>query len=223
MLRAKFDANWRCVWLNESACTLEWLGVVEINVQQRIWALADAIRLQSGVRDVVPGMNNLTVMLDPLQCHEHEVETWLSSIRDIQCDEHANGRLIDIPVQYGGEFGPDLSEVASLTRLSEADVIRLHGEPIYTVFFLGFMPGFAYLGGMDERISCPRRGTPRLTVPSGAVAIGGSQTGIYPLASPGGWQIIGRTATPLFDPAANPPTLLRPGDCVRFVQAGGRT
>jgi len=124
------------------------------------------------------------------------------------------GRLVNIPVTYDG---PDLGDIARHCGLSPAEVVQRHEAAEYVVYFLGFQPGFAYLGGLDEALHTPRRTEPRVSVPAGSVGIGGAQTGIYPLASPGGWQLIGRTLTPLFDPQAEPPTLLAPGDRVRFV------
>ena len=113
--------------------------------------------------------------------------------------------------------GPDLADVAAHCGLSTEEVVRRHTGADYVVYFIGFQPGFAYLGGLDEALHTPRRAEPRVAVPAGSVGIGGAQTGIYPLATPGGWQLIGRTALPLFDPQAEPPTLLAPGDRVRFV------
>jgi KipI family sensor histidine kinase inhibitor len=124
-----------------------------------------------------------------------------------------------VPVSYGGEFGPDLAEVAAFAGLSEAAVVALHIGVRYRVFMLGFLPGFAYMGRVDSRIAAPRKGTPRLRVPAGSVGIAGVQTGIYPRESPGGWQIIGRTTIPLFDPLTSPSALFAPGDTVRFVPA----
>ena len=122
---------------------------------------------------------------------------------------------------YGGEHGPDLQVVADHAGLSVEEVVRRHAGAEYVVFFIGFQPGFAYLGGLDPTLHTPRRDAPRLEVPAGSVAIGGAQTGIYPAASPGGWQLIGRTASTLFDPARNPPALLQPGDRVRFTIVEG--
>jgi len=126
---------------------------------------------------------------------------------------------VEIPVVYGGESGPDLAFVAAHTGLSADEVIRRHTAPTYTVYFIGFTPGFPYLGGMDVRLTAPRLETPRARVPAGSVGIAGPQTGVYPLESPGGWRIIGRTHLPLFDLSAQPPSLLSPGDEVRFVRA----
>jgi KipI family sensor histidine kinase inhibitor len=126
-------------------------------------------------------------------------------------------RVVTIPVVYGGEWGPDLEEVARLCGLSAIDVVRIHSAPLYRVYMLGFVPGFAYLGGMDERIAVPRLAVPRAKIPAGSVGIAGGQTGVYPLETPGGWRLIGRTPLSLFVPERNPPALLKAGDWVRFL------
>ncbi|AOM81868.1 5-oxoprolinase subunit PxpB [Salisediminibacterium beveridgei] len=128
-----------------------------------------------------------------------------------------HGRTITLPVLYGGEWGPDLEHVASVTGLSDQEVIDRHTAGVYTVFMLGFLPGFPYLGGLDDRLNTPRRDTPRQSVPAGSVGIAGAQTGVYPLASPGGWQLIGRTPRQLVDVHHPEPCLVRPGDQLRFV------
>jgi inhibitor of KinA len=121
-----------------------------------------------------------------------------------------------VPTCYGGDLGPDLPFVAQHNGLLPEDVIGIHTGQTYRVYMLGFAPGFPYLGGMSERIAAPRRPSPRIAVPAGSVAIAGTQTGVYPMESPGGWQIIGRTALRLFHPERDPPALLRMGDQVRF-------
>jgi inhibitor of KinA len=126
-------------------------------------------------------------------------------------------RLVEIPVCYGGAFGPDLEEVAAYCGCSTMQVIQQHTEPRYQVYFLGFLPGFAYLGGLPPSLATPRRAVPRSSVPAGAVGIAGGQTGVYPLQTPGGWQIIGRTPLRLFDPSREPPSLLALGDQIQFV------
>jgi KipI family sensor histidine kinase inhibitor len=131
--------------------------------------------------------------------------------------EHTS-RVVEIPTVYGSAFGPDLEFVARHTGLSEDEVIHLHTEPLYHVYMLGFTGGFPYLGGLSERLSAPRLHTPRLKVPAGSVGIAGTQTGVYPLESPGGWRIIGRTSLCLFDASMQVPTPILPGDKVRFVQ-----
>lgn len=127
-------------------------------------------------------------------------------------------RIVDIPVWYGGEYGPDLKEVAVYHGLTEKEVIRIHTEGEYLVYMIGFAPGFPYLGGLSDKIATPRRKTPRLKIPAGSIGIAGAQTGIYPISTPGGWQIIGRTDISLFNAEQNPPSVLKSGDIVKFVE-----
>ncbi|MFG6466083.1 5-oxoprolinase subunit PxpB [Roseateles sp. BYS87W] len=187
--------------------------------QARLWRLSAALNGHPGVEALTPGMNNLTVGFDPLATDPAALEadiqrTWQTLATNETGEDTPTGRRVDVPVHYDG---PDLADVAAHHGLSTDEVVRLHTAAEYVVYFIGFQPGFAYLGGLDPRLHTPRRAEPRTQVPAGSVGIGGAQTGIYPLASPGGWQLIGRTALPLFNPAAEPPTLLAPGDRVRFV------
>jgi inhibitor of KinA len=128
----------------------------------------------------------------------------------------ADPRLIEIPVCYDPEFGSDLDRVAEHTKLSEHEIVDLHSKPEYRVACIGFVPGFTFLAGLSKNLATPRLDVPRKEIPPGSVGIGGAQTGIYPLRSPGGWNLIGRTPLKLFDPSESPPTLLHPGDRVRF-------
>ncbi|MQR00520.1 5-oxoprolinase subunit PxpB [Glaciimonas soli] len=187
--------------------------------QQRLWAIAAQAASWPYVRDVVPGMNNLTILFDPLAADADDLTGKLIRAWDAATVKTKAGRLIDIPVIYGGAHGPDLAAVAAHTGLAASEVVKRHTAAEYIVYFLGFQPGFAYLGGLDPTLATPRHSEPRLMVPAGSVGIGGSQTAIYPAASPGGWQLIGHTDLRLFDPTSNPPTLLQPGDRVRFVAA----
>lgn len=187
-------------------------------VQQRLWALADEAARWPGVQELLPGMNNLTLLFDPEQAAAAELESRLRARWPaVKPAPAARARTVEIPVDYGGEHGPDLHDVAAHTGLPAAEVVRRHGAGEYVVYLLGFLPGFAFMGGLAPELATPRRREPRTAVPAGAVGIGGAQTGIYPAASPGGWQLIGRTPLQLFDPRAEPPTLLRAGDRVRFV------
>lgn len=129
-------------------------------------------------------------------------------------------QLITIPVCYGGELGPDLADVAALNKITTDEVINLHSSATYLVHMIGFVPGFAYLGGMPETIAAPRKATPRAAIPAGSVGIAGMQTGIYPLQTPGGWQLIGQTPVKLFDPTRPVPALLKAGDRVQFKRIG---
>lgn len=185
--------------------------------QQRIWQLAAGLAGVDGVLELIPGMNNLTLTFDPLHTAPGPLAEAAQTLWQQPLRRRAAGRRVEIPVRYDG---PDLDAVAAHCGLSVDELVRLHSAPEYLVYFLGFQPGFAYLGGLDPRLHTPRRAEPRLAVPAGSVGLAGAQTGIYPLASPGGWQLIGRTALPLFDPQAEPPTLLAPGDRVRFVPEG---
>lgn len=130
--------------------------------------------------------------------------------------EEESARTIEIPVYYGGFYGPDLDELALKTKLAVSEIIHIHSTTLYRVYMIGFVPGFAYLGGLDERLYCARKAVPRAHIPAGSVGIGGQQTGIYPLATPGGWQIIGATPLTLFDAYKPTPSLLQAGDVVKF-------
>ena len=185
--------------------------------QQKIWALAAQARQWAGVGEVLPGMNNLTLMFDPAQVDPAELEMQVLALWPQLAGADIEGRDIVIPVAYGGEDGPDLADVAAHTGFTPAEVVRRHSEAAYIVYLLGFLPGFGFLGGLPPELATPRRAEPRTAVPARSVGIGGEQTGVYPLVSPGGWQLIGRTPLAMFDPQAAEPTLLRPGDRVRFV------
>lgn len=203
--------------LGERAIVLELAPPVTLPSQQRIWALAEKFAHHPHVQEVVPGMNNLTLLL---QTPQADIAALLELLRQGWESSETlvpQAREVDIPVIYGGEVGPDLDEVARHTGMTPQQVVECHAAAAYVVYFLGFQPGFPYLGGMPEQLTAPRRAEPRLSVPAGSVGIGGSQTGIYPQAAPGGWQLIGRTPLALFNPQDTPPTLLRPGDSVRFV------
>ncbi|ALB54239.1 5-oxoprolinase subunit PxpB [Cronobacter universalis] len=207
----------RCYLLGESAVVLELEPPVTLASQQRIWGLVQRLADVPAVVEVIPGMNNITVMLrEPgtmaLDAIER-LQRWWEESEAIVPD----ARRIEIPVVYGGEGGPDLGVVANHAELSEKQVVEMHAQVDYVVYFIGFQPGFPYLGGLAPELATPRRAEPRLQVSAGSVGIGGSQTGIYPLPTPGGWQIIGHTPLALFDPRNNPPGLLAPGDTVRFV------
>ena len=201
--------------LGEAALCCMVDGPIALDQQQRIWQLGAGLAETAGVLGLIPGMNNLTLTFDPLQTDSQVLEQaaqalWAKPLRRQQA-----GRLVEIPVRYDG---PDLADVARHCGLPANEVVHRHTAAEYVVYFIGFQPGFAYLGGLDESLHMPRRAEPRVAVPAGSVGIGGAQTGIYPLVTPGGWQLIGRTTLPLFDPQAEPPTLLAPGDRVRFVE-----
>lgn len=203
--------------LGDAALVCELPAPATLAQQQQIWALAREARQWPAVQEVLPGMINLTLLFDPLQVDAAELEIQVLAAWP-QLDAAAiEGRTIEIPVAYGGEHGPDLGDVAAHTGLTPAEVVRRHSAGEYVVYLLGFLPGFAFMGGLAPELATPRRTEPRVAVPARSVGIGGAQTGIYPVVSPGGWQLIGRTSLALFDPSAEEPTLLRAGDRVRFV------
>ncbi len=210
----------RLVHAGDAAVLLELEPVIDVRVSERAVTIADHVRERAvpGVRDVVPTFRSVAVHFDPAVTDaEHvERELRLASVAHVRI---LSGRTIEVPVSYGGECGPDLAEVAAFAGLTEAEVIQLHTATRYRVFMLGFLPGFAYMGRVDERIAAPRKTSPRTHVPAGSVGIAGVQTGIYPRESPGGWQIIGRTTMPLFDPSQTPAARFAAGDTVRFVRA----
>ena len=174
--------------------------------------------------ELVPAFTTLTITYDPLQ---QKYAPFRAEVENLLRESAAIGdqasRLVEVPVCYGDDLGPDLEVVASYNELTPEEVMRIHGEPDYTVYMIGFAPGFPYLGGMHDRIATPRRDSPRDRVPARSVAVGGRQTGIYPIDSPGGWRIIGRTPLELFLPMQDPPTLLQMGDTVRFRSISRRT
>jgi inhibitor of KinA len=171
-----------------------------------------------GLGEAVPGYATLLVHYDPAWLvYEDALEHIQQAIQTSDTVSLPPGRRIEIPVRYGSQEGPDLAAVAKLHQLSEDEVIQLHCGKEYRVYLMGFTPGFAYLGELHPAIVTPRLATPRTHVPAGSVGIAGAQTGVYPLESPGGWWIIGRTQMKLFDSQREPPALLQPGDTVRFT------
>lgn len=203
--------------LGECAAVLQTRAPASLWCQRRLWSLAQQLRAMGGYREVVPGMNNLTLVFDPDLTNGAEQLALLADLWESSAAQDFASRSVVIEVTYGGTFGPDLELVAAHAGLSVEQVIAAHTAAEYLVYFLGFQPGFAYLGGLAPVLATPRRAEPRLLVPAGSVGIGGTQTGIYPAASPGGWQLIGRSCVTLFNPELATPSLLQPGDKLRFV------
>lgn len=180
----------------------------------------------AGITDRVPAFASVTVHYDPAHVEAGDdpaaspytrfVAALAKHLDQIRADALPEPRTVEIPVCYGGALGPDLDDVASRHGMMPDDVIRLHSSAEYLVYMVGFMPGFAYLGGLPDEIATPRRSSPRTAVPAGSVGIGGQQTGVYPLESPGGWNLIGRTPVRVFDLARDPSSLLVTGDRVKF-------
>ncbi|HAI20843.1 MAG TPA: allophanate hydrolase [Clostridiales bacterium UBA8153] len=208
----------RLLEAGDAGLVVEYGDKVDPELHGRVLALYYRLaeRALPGIRELVPTYRSLLVEYDPLVIgYQQLVETIepLTAGPPRPC----SGRLMEVPVCYGGERGPDLEEVAALCRLPVQEVIARHAAPTYLVYMLGFSPGFPYLGGLDPSLQVPRLARPRLQVPAGSVAIAGPQAGIYPQSTPGGWRIIGYTRLALFDPGSDAPFLLQAGDSVRFV------
>jgi inhibitor of KinA len=203
----------------DAALVLEFPQRIDPAINARAVALADALHRRCGgaIRDAVVGYATVTVFFDPLVVDADWME---AEMQDAAREPHdlpeTSGPVIEVPVCYGGDLGPDLETVAAFGRCTPDDVVALHTEATYRVYMVGFVPGFAYMASVDPRIAAPRRASPRTAVPSGSVGVAGPQTGIYPAATPGGWNIIGRTPVQPYDSARANPFLFRAGDTVRF-------
>jgi KipI family sensor histidine kinase inhibitor len=212
----------RIVPRGDSALVLELQDSDPLQVNARAVAIADVIREEAiaGVLDVVPTFETVAVYFEPLKADIEGLHGLLTAAvaKSLATPSAATASTVlhRIPVAYGGSFGPDLVDVASAAGLTEEALVSLHSTPVYRVFMLGFIPGFAYMGPVDPAIAVPRRTTPRAMVPAGSVGIAGTQTGIYPADSPGGWHVIGRTSVLPFDPDRLEPFLFKAGDRVQF-------
>ncbi|MFC5591967.1 5-oxoprolinase subunit PxpB [Sporosarcina soli] len=217
--------------LGDSALMVHLGEGMDPSIHAKVKNLSALLQAQpfEGFIETVPAYNNITIHYNPYtvrlaQFGEEgltsfqKVSAYMDSlIQQVGGEQSFEDRTITIPVYYGDEFGPDLAYVAESNGLSIEEVIRIHSENEYLVYMIGFAPGFPFMGGMNEAIATPRRETPRLSIPSGSVGIAGKQTGVYPMETPGGWQIIGRTPKKLFLPDLSPPSLLRSGDKIKFV------
>lgn len=214
-------ADWpRYLPAGDSALVIEFGDTIDPAINRLVHALdaAFARARVPGVGCAIPTYRSLLVQYNPLLLdYDQVLEIARARVSSLGEEEPAPARLVEIPTVYGGAHGPDLPEIARLHSMSEAEVVRLHASREYLIYMIGFSPGFPYLGGMDEAIATPRLKNPRTLVPAGSVGIAGNQTGIYSIDSPGGWRLIGRTALRLFDPRRDPPSLLAPGDRLRFV------
>jgi len=229
-----------CYALSERAITFEFGSESNPKTTRKIQRLYYELTNNPfpGYHAAIPAYTGLSVFYDPIKvlgAHNLNgstaftrvkeylemlwIETLDKEIPDFAPTQDDLGKIISIPIRYGGEFGPDLDEVASNTGLDPEEVVRIHSEQVYEVSMIGFMPGFTYLSGLPETLKCPRKQLPRPKVPAGSVGIAGSQTGIYSLDTPGGWQIIGQISWKLFDPDRTPPVLLNIGDSIRFVES----
>ena len=209
----------RVLPVGDAAVTVELGDTPDPATSARVLSLDRALARSpfDGFREAVPGLRSLLVLYDPSATLFGAVARHLLARAGRRLAPSPPGRRHEVPTVYGGAEGPDLPSLARERGLAESDAVRLHSATEYTAFMLGFTPGFAYLGPLPEALACSRRATPRVRVPAGSVALAGLLTGIYPVASPGGWRIVGRTSVPLFDPLREEPALLAPGDRVRFV------
>ncbi len=216
--------------LGESALTVDFGNFISTEINEKVIALAEYFEHKSfiGISEIFPAYSSLTVFYDLISVRKHFpqfpnadsaiTDLIENALADLSHKADTTSKIIEIPVNFDSASGLDLEVVAELNNLSTKQVIEIFTGKIYRVFMLGFLPGFAYMGEVDERIAVPRKDSPRQIVPRGSVGIAGRQTGIYPQDSPGGWQIIGRTDFEMFDPKQNPPTILRAGDSIKFYR-----
>ena len=207
----------------DSAIAVEFGREIDLNINNQVAAMRTVIEAAidegklKGIVELVPTYGSLLVVYDQLAVgYAGLIEQLKILAEGLEGVEIPDREVVEIPVVYGGEYGPDLGIVAQLNSLSEDEVIKRHSEAEYPIYMLGFVAGFPYLGGMDKSIAAPRKQTPRLKIPAGSVGIAGQQTGIYSVESPGGWQIIGRTPLKRYDADGEKPILLRAGQSIRF-------
>jgi len=205
--------------LGTTALLFEAPGETSLPTQQRIWALAREAATWPEIGEAVPGMNNLMLTFASAAQLPRDVRPLEARLHDAWQGAQPlalAGRVLELPVVYGGEGGPHLADVVAHTGLSIDEIVELHCAPLYPVFALGSHPGYCYLGGMDARLATPRRKVPVISIPGGSVSIGGTQTGVSASAGPSGWNTIGRTSMSFFDATHEPPALLQPGDSIRL-------
>ena len=203
----------------DRSLVMEFGDAIDPSINARIRTMAQAIenRPDLAIEEIIPTYRSLQIFYSPLETDFGQLKEKLHAIESqLPQDAGRDYRIVEIPTIYGGDYGPDLAFVAQHNGLTMDEVIAIHTGTDYLLYMLGFTPGFSYLGGMDERIATPRLSQPRVNIPAGSAGIAGSQTGIYPIDSPGGWQLIGRTPLRMYDPQAETPILLKAGDYVRF-------
>lgn len=205
--------------MGDRALTMEFGDEISKKINAVIRRTTKAIEAhKEGILEILPTYRSITILYDPdVLSYESLVEQLRSYEGEVAEEALQQVKLIEIPTVYGGDFGPDLAHVAEHAGLSTEEVVKIHTGTDYLVYMLGFSPGFTYLGGLDPRIATPRLESPRLKIPAGSVGIAGSQTGMYPSESPGGWQLIGRTPLKLYRPEEEPPVFIQAGDYIRYV------
>ncbi len=220
--------NMKLLLLGDSAVSAQFGEEICPEINQQVTALRDALEAAAakgeiqGLGELVPTYCSLLINYDPLVLGYDELAAKLEELsQGLVVKSDTERQVVEIPVAYGGEYGPDLAEVAAAHGMTEQQVIDIHSQPEYPIYMLGFVAGFPYLGGMSEKIATPRKESPRLKIEAGSVGIAGSQTGIYSVESPGGWQIIGRTPLKLYDTDREQPVLLSAGQYIKFKPISG--
>jgi len=209
-----------CRLAGDTGLIVEFGEEIDLDINQKVRTMAAAVNhiKPDGLIEIIPTYRSLLFIYDPVQIQPKNLIALIEELEStIDTGGEHDVRLIEIPVCYGGEFGPDMENVKASSKLDTDEVIRLHSQPEYPIYMVGFTPGFPFLGGLDERLFTPRLTTPRLVVPAGSVGIANNQTGMYPIESPGGWQIIGRTPLTLFAPKRKNPFLYKAGDNIKFI------
>ena len=202
----------------DSSIIVQFENEISQKVHKKVMGLTNAIMRAKikGVIECVPTYNTVFITYNPKKTTHEKIIEKIKSLNFDGKDQKKKARILKIPVCYGQDFGGDLEEISKITGLSREEIIKIHSEKEYLIYMIGFLPGFAYLGGLDERLIVPRLENPKLKIPAGSVAIGGSQTGIYPVDSPGGWRIIGRTPIKVYDQERKNPVLFSAGDYIKF-------
>ena len=209
----------RILTVGDCAVSVEFGQEISLEINHKVMALKMVLEREPirGIVELIPTYCSLLIQYDPMDLRYGQLRDRLESlVTQLDEVEMPPKQVVEIPVAYGGEYGPDLGEVARAHNISEEEVIKLHSEPEYPIYMLGFVAGFPYLGGMNKAIATPRKKSPRLKIEAGSVGIAGEQTGIYSVESPGGWQIIGRTPLKLYDVNRNEPVLLKAGQYIKF-------
>ena len=209
----------RILTVGDCAVSVEFGQEISLEINHKVMALKMVLEQKPirGIVELIPTYCSLLIQYDPIELRYGQLrEKLYTLVNQLDKVEMPPKQVVEIPVAYGGEYGPDLGEVARAHNISEDDVIKLHSEPEYPIYMLGFVAGFPYLGGMNKAIATPRKKSPRLKIEAGSVGIAGEQTGIYSVESPGGWQIIGRTPLKLYDVNRNEPVLLKAGQYIKF-------
>ena len=207
----------------DSSILIEFGTTIAPEINGRITAIVGMIKGQQieGIVDMIPSFCALLINYDPRVITYGQISERMEKLVNLEIEgEESVVTIYEIPVCYGGEYGPDLEHIATHAGLSTDEVIQIHSGSDYLIYMLGFMPGFPYLGGLDDRIHTPRLENPRMKIPAGSVGIGGAQTGIYPMESPGGWQLLGRTPVQTYNPNREVPILFESGDYIRFIPIG---